>query len=286
MLYGVIDIGSNSVRLMLNDGIKTLYKSAIITRLAEDKSEQGILDKNAVERTVLAVKTLYNLAKENNADKIYAFATQAVRSAKNKTEFTSQVQTETSLVVDVVDGEIEAELGLIGALNGKDGGVIDIGGASTEIIVSKRAEIIYKKSVDIGVVSIKNKCAQAKDLVQEFVLKKITEFNSVPTAKFFGIGGTATSIASMMQELKVYDAEKVNGFLIDIDSLKILVEKLFVMSESDKQKIIGLQPQRVGVIAGGAQLLLSIMQKLGIKNLTVSENDNLEGYLKYVLEKR
>ena len=83
MLYAVIDIGSNSARLMMHDGRKTLYKRVKITRLAENMGEQKVLANSAIDRTVCAVQDFVKHAREQKVDVIYIFATASLRNSKN-----------------------------------------------------------------------------------------------------------------------------------------------------------------------------------------------------------
>lgn len=285
MLYAVIDIGSNSVRLMLNDGEKTLIKKVKITRLSEGMTDAKVLTDDAIIRTAQVVADFVGYAKKENVDKIFAFATAAVRYAKNSAVFLSEVRELCGIEIDVVSGTVEAELGYKGALNGLDGGVIDIGGASSEILVVKNNEIIYERSLDVGVVKIKDVCGQDEKNVFGFCRKKIKEFGDIPTSNFVGIGGTATSIASMMLELEPYNPEKINGYIIYKKQLKQLTKKLFSMSIEERRLLKGLQSERAEVIAGGCALLYLLMEKLSVDNVTVSESDNLEGYLMLKTEK-
>ena len=285
MLYAVIDIGSNSARLMMHDGDKTLYKRVKITRLAEDMGEEKILTESAIDRTALAIKEFVDIAKNEKADKIYAFATAAVRYAENSAVFLDRVKSVCGFDVEVVSGDVEADLGYNGALGGRDGGVIDIGGASAEIIVCENGKKVYSKSLDIGVVKLKDKCGQDKRTVFEYVGDKIKEYGYIPHAKFYGIGGTATSIAAIMLKLKQYNPDLVNGYRIQKAELKKLTDKLFSMTIEERRNLKGLQPARAEVIAGGTALMLAVMDKIGLNEITVSESDNLEGYLMKKTEK-
>ena len=112
MKYAVIDIGSNSVRLMFVANGKVLYKRLNTTRLGEGLASSSILKTEAIERTASAVATFYQVAKEEGAKSIYAFATAAVRTAENGGEFIERVKNLCGLIVDVVAGEKEAELGI------------------------------------------------------------------------------------------------------------------------------------------------------------------------------
>lgn len=278
MKYGVIDIGSNSVRLMISDGVRTLNKTVKTTQLAKGLTN-NTLQEQAVLRTAQAVSFFYNQAKEQQVDKIYAFATAAVRKATNKQLFIDKVKDLCGLDVEVISGETEAELGCLGALGGLDGGVIDVGGASTEISVYNNKQKIYGKSIYLGAVNATDISGQDKVVATSYILEKLKEFNKIPKSKFYAIGGTATSLAALIQELEPYDPLKTDGFIIDVTVLEEIVDKLFSLSVEKRKQLKGLQPSRAEVIANGALIVLEIMKNIGLTSLIVSEKDNLEGYL-------
>lgn len=279
MKFGVIDIGSNSVRLMMSDGEKTLCKKVKTTRLAEGMGVEAQLKAEPIERTANAVSFFKQIALNDGASNVCAFATASVRQAVNSKDFTDRVKELCGLDVDVISGEKEARLGAKGALNGKDGAIIDVGGASTEINVINNGKSVYCKSINLGVVKIKDAVGQEYNAVSEFVEDKITQFGDIPKCDLFGIGGTATSLAGILLELEPYDPEKTDGYFISIERLEQLVKKLFGMTEEQKRNLKGLQPERAGVIAGGAMVIFKILKKIGANGFTVSEKDNLEGYL-------
>lgn len=279
MRYGIIDIGSNSVRLMISEGGKTLSKTVRTTGLAHGMVND-MLAEDAMERTALAVSFFCKQSKtEMCVDELYVFATAAVRKAINRQVFIDKVNSYCNITVEVLSGEEEAKLGCLGALNGKDGGVIDVGGASTEIVIIENGHIVYSKSVYIGAVSVTDKCGQDEKSSKNYILEKNKCFGKVPFANIYSIGGTATSVASMLLGLNVYDPNKVNGFVVNLSTLEQLVQKLYSMSIDERRKIIGLQPERAEVIANGALILLEVMKFIGVDKITISESDNLEGYL-------
>lgn len=277
---GVIDVGSNSVRLMMSLCGKTLYKAVTITRLAEGSNKGSFLTQQAMARTKTAICDYVKKAKEEGADKVYVFATQAVRGASNGNAFAKEVESACGVKVDVVGGEVEAELGLLGALNGNDGAIIDIGGASTEISVVKDGVKVYCKSLNIGTVVMRNNCGQVKGALSAFIDSVIVNYGDVPKAHFYGIGGTITSACAVMQSLCPYDPSKTHGYNIKLDELIKLKDRIFGMTLEELLGLVGLQKERAPVFAGGVLLLVKLMQKLGIEQITVSESDNLEGYLK------
>ena len=279
MKYGVIDIGSNSVRLMINvDGL-TERKDVLTTRLAEKMGTEKVLQDNAIERTASAVYFFVNKAKSEQVDEILIFATAAVRQAVNKQVFIDKVKELTGLNVDVISGQEEAKLGAFGALNGNDGGIIDVGGASSEVLIIKNGQIVYSKSIDVGAVKLYNECGQDKEKILEYSKNAVLEYEKIPCAEFFGIGGTATSIASIDLKMTVYDPKKVQGHRLSITQVKNMRDTLLDMSLEEKRMLTGLQPDRAEIISGGVALVYEIMKLANVDHLFISEMDNLEGYL-------
>ena len=279
MKYAVIDIGSNSVRLMMSNGQLTEYKQVKTTRLAENMGTDKILQLGPIERTVSAVSFFVQKAKNENADEIYIFATAAVRQAKNKKDIVDKIKIETGIDVEIIDGLLEARLGAKGALQGMDGGIIDVGGASSEVLVVKNGETVYSKSVNVGAVRIFNECGQDKNKIVKLVKSAVNEFEDIPCANYYGIGGTATSLASISLQMSVYDPKLVHGYTMALQEVKELRDKLLDMSVEQKRSLVGLQPDRAEVIAGGVAIIYEILIRAKANNIVISESDNLEGYL-------
>lgn len=278
----IIDIGSNSVRLaMLADG-KTLYKRIETTRLGEGLSHTGRINDAAVERTVQAILKFNETAKAEDVSEIYAFATAAVRSAVNRDCFLMRVKQDCGIDIDVLSGEREAQAGLYGALKGKDGGIIDVGGASTEITVRSCGEIIYSKSVNVGAVRLFDLAGRNRDKLRRVIEENITEYGNFLADKYdmYAIGGTATTIASVKHGLKQYDPEIVDGTVISIGEISGFADRFLSLSVEKVKAVEGMDVRRADVIGGGCMLFYMIMERLGIDRITVSESDNIEGYYK------
>lgn len=279
MKFGVIDIGSNSVRLMINVDGKTCAKYIQTTRLAENMGTDKFLQAEPIERTVGAVSFFVDKARLEKVDVIYIFATAAVRQAVNKADFLSKVKDATNFDVDIISGEQEAIIGAVGALKGKDGGIIDVGGASSEVLVVLGGEVVYSKSVNLGAVKLLNECGQDKQKCLQMIEQCIDNYGKIPHAGFYGIGGTATSVASINLRMRTYNPQLIQGHVVTIEQVKSLRDMLFNLSLEEKMNLAGLQKGRAEVIAGGVALFYAIMKKIGLTHITISENDNLEGYL-------
>ena len=281
MKISAIDVGSNSVRLMVMADGKTLYKQLDTTRLAEGLAGSGVLKPEAIERTARAVQIFAAAAELNGAGTPYVFATAAVRSSKNGADFVARVKALTGIDVDVLSGEEEAACGILGALRGRDGGIIDLGGASTEITLQQGGKTLYSKSVNIGTVRLFDMAGQDRSALQAAIDNSLNGYGalSLDGNDIYGIGGTATSLAALYHELEKYDPKVVEGTVLTREWLCAEAEKLLSLTVEERRALRGMEPRRADVIAGGCLLMYSILNRFNADRITVSESDNLEGYV-------
>ncbi len=278
-MQAIIDIGSNSVRLMLWEGGKSLYKRVNTTRLGEGLALTGRLKEAAIVRTAEAVKRYAEEGRAAGAQ-VHAFATAAVRSAENGADFCAEVKKICNLKVDVVSGGEEALLGLSGALGGnEEGGILDIGGASTEVCLRKEGKIFFSVSLPVGAVRLYDKCGEdGKKLLSE-ICTAVSPLEGVrPVGNMYAIGGTGSTLASVLLGLEEYDGEKIQDFYMREAQISALADRLLSLSAEERKKIKGMDERRADIIAGGAVLLSEIMKKLSLGGVYASDRDNLEGY--------
>lgn len=279
-MYGVIDIGSNSIRLMKCNG-DDCDKEVITTRLAE-----GMLDgKLSIESINRSVDAIVSLVNEIKGCVVYAYATEAVRAAVNKDDFIEKVKKACGIEIDVLSGDEEAKCSYYGAINGFPclnglSAVVDIGGASTEIIVGDGGVPVYAKSAPCGIVRVKDNCGEIDDKIDEYIKKHLLDVhnNLVRADRLIGIGGTITSLAAMSLELKVYDRDIVHGLTLERDRINELKEIVKATPIDERINILGLNPSRTQTIYQGIRILECVMDLLGLNEVIVSESDNLEGY--------
>ena len=281
MKISVIDVGSNSVRLMVMADGKTLYKQLDTTRLGEGLANSGVLKPEAIERTARAVQLFAAAAELNGAGTPYVFATASVRSASNGGDFVKRVKQLTGIDVDVISGEEEAACGITGALRGRDGGIIDLGGASTEITLQKGGKTVYSKSVNVGTVRLYDIAGQDRQALERAARTALKDYGNLSLAgtDMYGVGGTATSLAALFHELPAYDPKVVDGTVLTVGWLGSMAERLLSMPVEERKAMRGMDVRRADVIAGGCLLLHHILKRFGAEKLTVSESDNLEGYV-------
>lgn len=278
MKIALIDVGSNSVRLALMADGKTLYKTLATTRLGEGLSFSGKMLPEAIERTASAVSAFKARAVNDGADRLYVFATAAVRSASNKSDFLSRVEKD-GISVDVISGEQEAEIGLLGALKGGDGGIIDVGGASTEVSIKSGGKLLYSKSVNIGTVRLFDLAGRDRGKLEKVIAEKLEAYGDFDASKhkMFTIGGTASRLASVIHGLREYRPEITDGTQVTVSELEEYADKLLTMPV-EEIRATTICTNSADIVGGGCLLMYSVMKHFGIEKITVSESDNLEGY--------
>lgn len=272
-MTGVIDIGSNSVRLLYN-GIKYIS----ITQLSEGLLFTGILGEEPIRRTIEAVKEYYNFAISLGASKVFVFATEAVRSSKNGLHFKELLFKE-NISLDIIDAITESKIGFLGAYNGGVKAVLDVGGASSEIAVGDEKRIYYSYSLPLGSVRLKD-YSQDKNVLIPYIKSRVNEYGKVPNfEELISIGGTSSSLAAIHLRLEKYDSDAVHNFIFTYDDLQNTVERIIQTPVDKRAEIVGMHPKKTLILPCGGLLILSIMEYLKITHIRISERDNLEGYL-------
>ncbi|NMA60522.1 MAG: Ppx/GppA family phosphatase [Firmicutes bacterium] len=299
-MKAVIDIGTNSVRLLvaeLVEGIVRPYtRLTKITRIGRGVDAAGALPQDGMERTLGVLKEFKELIPAQVA--VQVLATSAVRDASNQQEFASLVREQTGWELRVLSGQEEAKLsfrGAVLALPIQDldypVSVVDIGGGSTEIFTGDhKGNLLGGGSVQVGAVRMLERFITNHPLLegewlameQEIgqLLAPLVEDNLQCGPKtLLAVGGTATSLAAMIQELPQFDYEKVGGFSFSYQELVDLYRKLGKLSLKERSQIPSLQLGREDVIISGTSILVKTMELLGFEELIVSIGDLLYGSL-------
>lgn len=293
-MRAIIDIGTNSVRLLLaekdeKEEWKILKKDLRSTRLGEGMTDKAYIGKGPQERTLKAIEEFAAAARLEGADEIFAYGTSIMRDAANGPAFSDEVTSAVGIPVRILSGKEEAYYSYIGAActSGVVTSVVDIGGGSTEICMGFGTDIGMRHSFRLGCV----RCSKQFDTTTPrgvaelkkhcFDLFRHTELmQSVKNVKrWIGVGGTVTSMAAMLQELEVYDSAKVQDFVIHQDDVNRMLKKLCAMSYDDKCHLTGLMPERADIIVAGVAILDALMEYFALPEIIVSDRDLSEGLL-------
>lgn len=286
MRYGIIDIGSNSVRLLVSDDMVKVYKKINTTGLGRGLALTGKLSEDRMIETAQAVVDFVEEAKGNGCDEVYVFATEAVRSAQNRSVFL-QMLLDKNIIVDVVASEDEAKLGFTGAYTKGRCCVMDIGGASTELAVGDENGLFYAKSMPIGLVRIFDNCKEDCAAIDKYIADVIKGYGQIPEFdELLSIGGTASTFVAMNENMKVYDSNVVDNYKLTLETVEEWTKKIHALDMEERLNVNGLEPKRRNVIVGGGRLLSALMRMLGRDYVIVRESDNQEGYLSIQLKER
>ena len=301
MKIAMIDMGSNSIRLMLATiEDKTLIhveKKLEMTRLGSGVDKTKCLSEDSMVATIAALLKFKILSEEEGYRLIGAFATSAVRDAHNGQAFAKRVLNETGIVVNILSGDEEAHLGYLGVQIGllpewvnETFVIIDIGGGSTEIIIGSGREVLWRHSFNMGAVRMTGKHLHSDPATHEEIESLRTDIQNLLNSKLkdmkahspmraIGIGGTATTFAAMMLEMEIYDREKIHNAYVAKTVLESTVNQLAQMTTLEKHQLKGLQPKRADIIQAGGEILLLLLHAFNLEGFYASDFDNLEGLL-------
>lgn len=300
MKIGTIDIGTNSMRLLIADykdnKIENRKKYINTTRIGQGVDKDGYITEEALERNLTALKEFADKCKEEKCEEVYCMGTSALRDSKNGQEFVERAKELTNINVKIICGEEESNLGFIGVLEGTDVDknedvlVIDIGGGSTEFIVGNKDGIKFCKSENVGALRMTEKFITTdpisdeefnamKNFIEETISSTINKLKTMNISKIVGIGGAITSLSAMNQQLEVYSMEKVHNSQVTKKDLEKILQNLKIMTLNDKKTLKGLQPKRADIITAGVKILDIVMEKLEFEKIMISEYDNLEGLM-------
>lgn len=300
MRIGTIDIGTNSMRLLIgdykNNKIENRKKYINTTRIGQGVDKEGYITEDAIKRNLDALKEFSDMCKQEKCEKVYCMGTSALRDSKNAGEFVKRAKELTNIDVQIINGDEESNLGFKGVIEGTYGDkkedilVIDIGGGSTEFILGNEDGIKFCKSENVGALRMTEKFITTDPISEEefeemskfietCISQTINKLKDKKISKLVGIGGAITSLSAMNQELEVYSMEKVHNSEVSKKDLEEILQKIKKMTLNDKKTIKGLQPKRADIITAGVKILDIIMEKLEIEKIMISEYDNLEGLM-------
>jgi exopolyphosphatase/guanosine-5'-triphosphate,3'-diphosphate pyrophosphatase len=290
----VIDIGSNSTRLLVADveegRVTPIERRSTVTRLGRGVDLSGRLAAEAIEAACGAVDPYLATLQELGAERVDAIATSAVRDAANGSAFVAELRERFALSARVLDGEEEARLTYLGATSehfpDEPTVVVDIGGGSTELIVGEGQTIDWHVSLQAGVVRHTERHlvsdpptpveleALATDL--RGLIDKATREAPAATAGI-AVAGTPTSLAAIELELDPYDPKRVHGHVLELPSIQRMLSRLASAPLSQRTEIRGLHADRAPTIVAGVVTLVEVMRAFDLERITVSEHDILYG---------
>jgi exopolyphosphatase/guanosine-5'-triphosphate,3'-diphosphate pyrophosphatase len=298
MRVAVVDIGTNSTRLLIADvtpegAVTQLHRESIVTRLGEGVDATGRLGDAPMQRVFATLGHFRKTIEEHAVMATTAVLTSAVRDAANGAEFTAAVRDGFGLDARTIDGNEEAELTFAGATSERPRDhreivVVDIGGGSTEFVTGHDGKVAFHVSTQAGVVrqterhlhddppppeGLQALAAEAQVIFEDALPQALRERVEAGIA----VAGTATSLAAIELELEPYDPERVHGHILDLGTCEMQLARLAQMTNDERREVAGLHPDRAPTIVAGVAMLIEVMRAFGLEEIEVSEHDILRG---------
>jgi exopolyphosphatase/guanosine-5'-triphosphate,3'-diphosphate pyrophosphatase len=295
--YAVIDVGTNSVKFHIGeraaDGTwRTVVDRAEVTRLGEGLAQGGQIQPEPLERTIAAIKGMADEARRDHALAIAAVGTEGLRQASNGAEVVETIRKGTGVRVEVISGQEEGRLAYLAVRAGLgpvDGriAIFDTGGGSSQFTFGDGDHVEEQFSVPVGAVRF----------TEEFHLDGVVTHDELRAALaavaaalhrldnrprpdiLVGMGGAITNITAVMHGLAKYDPEVVQGSVLDRAEIDRQIELYRSKDAEARRSIVGLQPKRAEVILAGANVIRTVMERLGVDRLTVSDRGLRHGVL-------
>jgi exopolyphosphatase / guanosine-5'-triphosphate,3'-diphosphate pyrophosphatase len=301
MRVAVVDIGTNSTRLLIADvdpdapggSVADVLRKSRVTRLGAGVDSGGTLSADAVERTCAVLADYRELIDRHHCHANLAVLTSAVRDASNGADFAARVRRDYQLDARTLSGDEEAQLTFLGAMSDRDPDpsptvVIDIGGGSTEFVVGNDRTAGFHVSLQAGVVRMSERHihsdppapTELQSLARDtrtIFLEGLPPKERAPVTSAIAVAGTATSAAAIDLELEPYDPARVHHYPLLLATVELLLARLADMTEDQRRQVVGLHPDRAPTIVAGMVLLAEAMRAFELDSVEVSEHDILRG---------
>ncbi|WP_370931954.1 exopolyphosphatase [Bartonella sp. DGB1] len=292
----VIDIGSNSVRWVVYDNIvrlpQVLFNEKISCALGSGIELTGLLNQQGVELSYKAFKRFRFLMDKIGVNKIYAFATAAVRDALNGKEFINKAETILKISITILSGEQEAHYAALGIKSGffqPQGLVADLGGGSLELSYIEKGDIELATSFPLGGLRLHDKAngrlSNARDLVKDCLSNSnfLQKFLSKDFKNFYAIGGIWRSIAKLHMSAKNYPLKILHGYIINLEEIRRFLQRIAKGDVDHLKGIENIAKNRRYLLAYGAIVLGELLSILRPQKILISSYGIREGCLYQLL---
>lgn len=291
----VIDIGSNSVRLVIyyedEDGIiYEVDQLKNVVRLSSYMDSRYYIKEEGIVRTIEVLKQFRQLCEARHVKKITGIATAAMRKASNRDYFLKRILNETDFHIRVLSGEEEAHYGYLAVVNSmkiQDGFSIDIGGGSSEVVKIDKRQKKCCKSFPFGAVTLTQEFFRSetptKQEIQSMRNFLIDQFSSEECltgeegVPLIGIGGTARALGKIHQKISRYPLPSLHHYPIWKYEMDMVFHQLIKINLEKRKNIEGMPRDRADIIIAGIMTLQILMEKTGAEKLIISNKGLRDG---------
>ena len=298
-----VDCGTNSLRLLVTDltggAQHDRHREMRVVRLGEGVDRTGSLAPQAIERTRVALTDYADTCRELGVECTRMVATSASRDADNREDFRVMVLEVLGVEPEVISGDEEAALSFAGAtrsLDRSDGPflVMDIGGGSTELVLGSET-VTASVSVDVGCVRLTERHLHGDPPTADEVAAAVGDIDAgidqitaaVPVGDArttVGLAGSVTTVAALSLGLSSYDRDRIHLSRLTAEQIDKVTTDVLGMTRSERGDLPVMHPGRIDVIGAGALILRTLVERLDLPDVLVSEADILDGIAWSILE--
>ncbi len=285
----VIDVGSNSVRLLLARALsefafEVIDEERYDARLGEGQ-DGGDLTQDGIERGIRALRIMGGIARSFAPDSIAAVGTEALRRAPNAAEFLERAHAEAGLDVRILSGYDEAYCGFLGVVNStnlREGHLVDIGGGSLEFMRVEGRALADVKSAPLGAIYSRERHLKSDPPTSREIrsLRKSVRQNLKGAQQhpvLFGTGGAVRNLARIVRLKRGYPLRRLHGFELTRRDVRRLASQLSRVSTDDRRKMPGVGANRADILHAAAIVIDEVMELSGAQSLIVAGQGLREG---------
>lgn len=301
--FGLIDIGSNTIRLVIfhyhsDTGLKEIRNIKAPARLAQYVDDDSYMSQEGIDHLVEILTSYDKVARDAGVTDMYPIATAAIRSSKNLDDIIMQVKTALDMDIVVITGEEEAYYGynaVAHTISNVDAVTVDIGGSSCEITLFENKELINSISLPFGVVTLQEMFFKDKDHNDKSAIKTCTAYikEKIHSVRWIAkqgipviaIGGSARNIARIHQSMTNYPIAGVHGYTLTKDNLVDVIELLMKTDDDELDNIDGLSKERTDIILPSALVFKTLYEFVDAEMFKFSRQGLREGYAINIIKK-
>jgi len=295
--FAAIDIGSNSVRLKIarleSGRLKKVHEDREVTRLGEGVFNGGVLSPETMSETIRVLRRFHRATQECGTDSVKVVATAALRDARNSQVFLEWVRTRLGWTAEVVSGLEEARLihlGLVssGRLGSHSALLVDLGGGSCELTLSREGRIRDTVSLSLGAVRLtgeflkhdpprKSELKQLQGFVARGVGRIQDRIKSARVGEVIATSGTAAALVSMARYMAL--RKRRTPGKVTRQMMRGIVKQLTSMTLEQRRKVPGIGPRRAEIICAGALVYTELLERCNLAGFRYSSLGLRDGIL-------
>lgn len=285
----IVDIGSNSVRLVVYDGpARTpflLFNEKVTAGLGASLSETGHIDDMAMQRGIEALVRFTSLIRAMDVGMVRCIATAAVRDASNGAEFVARARDEAGLEIEIFSGEEEGRAsgyGVIGSIPGADGIVADLGGGSLELARVRGGRVERVLSLPLGVLRLTAIRQKGKGALSKYVASALRKSGWADVGRglpLYMVGGSWRALTHLDMVLTHFPLPVIHQYHMEPERAATLVRVTAQMGKARLRKIRAISSSRAATLGNASALLAVLVRHLGSSGLIASAHGLREGLL-------